>query len=302
MLKLSIHTMIKEIKAKSILSSRKDPDPWFGCKYNMNLYRGCEHRCIYCDSRSECYRIENFEDVLVKANAIDLLRDELPRKRIKGSIGFGAMSDPYTFAEKKYRLTRKSLKVIAEYKFPIHMLTKSDMVLEDLEILREISKEFAAISFTVTTGDDDLASKVEPHAPRPSERFKAMKKLADAGIYTGVTMMPILPFIEDTEENFTDIVKQCKDHGGQYIIGAIGMTLRDRQREYYYKKLDEDFPGVKQKYIDNFGYSYSVRPLNHKRLQEAFLEACEKYGIETEIEIYEPRKVGKGEQPRLLEA
>jgi len=169
--------MIKEINAKVILNPVKQPDDWFGLKYNMNLYRGCQHQCIYCDSRSECYQIENFSDVLVKVNAIDLLRDELSRKRVKGTIGTGSMNDPYMPLEAKRNLTGQALQVIAEYHFPVHIVTKSDLVLKDLDTLHEINRVYAAVSFTITTTDDQLGKKLEPGAPRVSERLAAMKIL-----------------------------------------------------------------------------------------------------------------------------
>ena len=147
--------MIKEITAKVLLSPVKQPDDWFGLKFNMNLYRGCQHQCIYCDSRSECYQIENFKDVLVKVNAIDLLRDEISRKRVKGTIGTGSMNDPYMPLEAKRELTRGALQVIADFLFPVHIVTKSDLVLRDLDLLRTIHQVYAAVSLTITTADDD---------------------------------------------------------------------------------------------------------------------------------------------------
>ena len=162
--------MIKEITAKTLLSSAKQPDPWFGIKYTMNLYRGCQHQCIYCDSRSECYQIEDFDhDVLVKANALDLLRDELPRKRVKGTVGTGSMNDPYMPLEAKLNLTGRALEIIADYRFPVHVITKSDLVVRDADILADIGRVYAAISFTITAADDDLSRRLEPGAPpRPS--------------------------------------------------------------------------------------------------------------------------------------
>jgi DNA repair photolyase len=152
--------MIKEIQAKTLLSHIKQPDTWFGLKYNMNLYRGCEHQCIYCDSRSECYQIEKFSDVLVKVNAIPLLRKELASKRVKGTIGTGSMSDPYTHAERRYNLTGQALGIIAEFGFPVHIITKSDMILKDLETLRDINRALAVVSFTITTTDDELGKSL----------------------------------------------------------------------------------------------------------------------------------------------
>lgn len=281
---------IHEIHAKTMLSSAKHPDPWFGCKYNMNLYRGCQHQCIYCDSRSECYQIENFSDILVKVNAIDLLKKELPSKRLIGTIGFGAMSDTYMPIEKKYKLTRQALELVRENGFGIHIVTKSNLVERDIDLLKDIGKVYAAISFTITTTDDVLAAKIEPGAPSPSERFAAMKKLSDAGIYTGVTLMPLLPFIEDTEENIGSIVQKTKEAGGQYFIPGFGMTLRDRQRAYYYKRLDELFPGLKQKYIEAFGSSYSCSLPHTKALYKYFYSLCQKHKVATKIKIFEPVK------------
>jgi DNA repair photolyase len=157
-----------------MLSHVKQPDTWFGLKYNMNLYRGCQHQCIYCDSRSECYQIENFSDILYKENAIELLENELARKRVKGTIGTGSMNDPYMPVEKKLKLTRRALELIARFRFPVHIITKSDLVLRDLDLLQRINEVYTAVSFTITTADDQLAKKLEPGASPPSARFRAM--------------------------------------------------------------------------------------------------------------------------------
>ncbi len=234
---------IREIQAKVLLAHVKQPDTSFGLKYNMNLYRGCQHQCIYCDSRSECYRIENFKDVLVKVNAVELLRKELACKRVKGTVGTGSMHDPYMPAEKTIGLTGRALEVIAEFRFPVHINTKSDLILKDLDTLSEINRVHASVCLSITTGEDDLGKKVEPGAPLVSARFRAMEVLAARGIHVGVAMMPILPFIEDNEENITTIVEKTHEHGGTFIIPWFGMSLRDRQRAYYYEKLDKLFPG-----------------------------------------------------------
>ncbi len=289
--------MIQDIQAKVLLSSVKQPDPWFGIKYNMNLYRGCQHQCIYCDSRSECYQIENFADILVKVNAIDLLRKELARKRIKGTIGTGSMNDPYMPLEAKLNLTERALKVIAEFRFPVHVITKNALVLRDVEMLREIGREYAAVSFTVTTADDELGKKLEPGASLVSERFKAMQALASNGILTGITMMPILPFIEDNEENISQIVTRAHECGAAYIIPALGMTLRDRQRAYYYDQLDQLFPGLRRKYEERFGDRYSCSVPNAAKLDPVFRDLCSRYGIATRMPTYVPQA---GTQMRLL--
>ncbi len=280
--------MIHEVTAKTLLSSSKRPDPWFGIKYTMNLYRGCQHQCIYCDSRSECYQIENFADVLVKVNAIDLLKKELPRKRVKGTIGTGSMSDPYLPLEATRRLTAQALEVIAEQQFPLHVLTKSDLVVRDVETLRHVAQVYAAISFTITTADDELGRKVEPGAPLVSRRFAALSKLAEAGLLTGVLMMPILPFIEDNPENITAIVTRAKACGASYILASFGMTLRDRQRAYYYAQLDRLFPGLRRQYEQQFGARYSAAARTAKRLEQIFTEACERHGLATRMPFYEP--------------
>ena len=280
----------REIQAKVLLSSTAHPDTIFGCRYTMNLYRGCQHHCIYCDSRSECYGIDRFdEQVLVKANAIDLLRDELSRKRIKGPISLGSMNDPFMPLEAKLNLTRRALAVIAEFRFPVHIITKSALVLKDLAILRQIACTYASVSFTITTTDDDLAAKIEPGASRPSARLRAMRILADHGIQTGTTMMPILPFIEDTEKNIESIVAQTASAGGTYIIPWFGMTNRNRQRAYYYAQLDKHFPGIRQQYERTFGNRYHCESPRAPKLWQVFEEACRRHGIAARIPLYPPQ-------------
>jgi DNA repair photolyase len=279
--------MIKPIQAKVILSHVKQPDTWFGLKYSMNLYRGCQHQCIYCDSRSECYQIEKFSDILYKENAIELLENELARKRVKGTIGTGSMNDPYMPVEAKLELTRRALELIARFRFPVHVITKSDLVLRDLDLLRRINEVYTAVSFTITAADDQLAKKLEPGASLPSARLRAMKILADNGILTGVTMMPILPFIEDNEDNIRQIITQAHEHGAAYILPSFGVTLRDRQRSYYYDKLDRHFPGLRQTYERQFGQQYFTPANNYERLKMLFDELCRQYGIANRIRSYQ---------------
>jgi len=280
--------MIKEIQAKVMLAHLKQADDWFGLKYNMNLYRGCQHQCIYCDSRSECYRIENFNDVLVKVNAIELLRQELGSKRVKGTVGTGSMHDPYMPAEARFNLTGRALQVIAEFRFPVHINTKSDLILKDLDTLCQINHVHASVCFSITTADDDLGKKLEPGASLVSRRFKAMQALAARGIHVGVAMMPILPFIEDNEENITAIVRETHRHGGTFILPWFGMSLRDRQRAYYYAKLDQLFPGLRQKYERRFGNRYDCPANDAQRLAEHFRGLCAEYGLATRVKRYDP--------------
>jgi DNA repair photolyase len=280
--------MIREITAKVLLNPVKQADDWFGLKYSMNLYRGCQHQCIYCDSRSECYQIENFSDVLVKANAIDLLSAELSRKRVKGTIGTGSMNDPYMPLEAQRNLTRQALQVIADFRFPVHIITKSDLVLRDLDILHTISQVYAAVSLTITTADDALGKKIEPGAPRVADRFKAIQSLADNGILTGVILMPVLPFLEDNVENIRQIVTQAHQAGAAYIIPCFGMTLRDRQRDYYYRKLDKLFPSLRGEYEKQFGHQYHVPANNAVELEREFRALCDRFGLATCIPQFNP--------------
>jgi len=281
--------MIKRIQAKSILSPLRGKgfDP-FGIAYNMNIYRGCQHQCIYCDSRSNCYQIEDFSDILVKENAIDLLRQELASKRKKQTIGTGSMNDPYMPVEKELGLTRQALEWIYRYQFPLHIITKSNMVVRDLDILRNISNVYAAISFTITTNDDDLSKKIEPGAPVSSERFEAMKVLSAAGIYTGIIISPVLPWITDSVENISDLLSHAHQVGAKYALMWPGLTQRHGQRDWFYKKLDEDFPGLKEKYIDRFGNTYECDSPNAEILNKVYYQICSKLRLATQMKFYKP--------------
>lgn len=266
------------------MSHVKQPDYWFDLKYNMNLYRGCQHQCIYCDTRSECYQIKDFDhEILYKENAIELLRKELASKRLKGTIGLGSMNDPYQPVERKLQLTHQALEVISEFGFPLHIITKSDLVLHDIEILKQINKIYATVSFTITTTDDDLAKIIEPGAPLPSQRYHAMKVLSENGIQVGISMMPILPFIEDNSENISAIEEKASSAGVSYIIPSFGMTMRDRQRSHFYEKLEQHFPGLKQKYIRKFGGNYSCSANNYQELKAIFEKKCKEFEISPKI-------------------
>ncbi len=279
--------MIHEIQAKTLLASVRGSDRIFGLKDNLNLYRGCPHQCIYCESRSECYGIEDFTDTLVKVNAPELLARELARQRVKGPIGTGSMSDPYNPVEARYQLTRRVLAVIARFGFPVHIITKSDLVVRDSDLLVEINRAQAAVCFTITTTDDALARQVEPGAPPPSARLVAMQALAARGIPVGTSLMPVLPFLEDNEDNITAVVRQTAAHGGAFVIPWFGMSLRDRQREWYYRELDRRFPGVREKYERRYGERYDCAAPNAGRLGQAFSLACANLGLATHFPYYE---------------
>ena len=277
------------IQSKTILSRIKD-DSFFGLSYNMNLYRGCQHGCIYCDSRSACYRMDELSKIYAKENAVELLEKELSTKRLKGTIGTGSMNDPYMPVEKKLKLTRSALKVISDYRFPVHIMTKSNLVLRDLDLLLNLQGTYCAVSFTITTADDDLARIIEPHAPAPSLRFKAITELRKAGIYVGITLMPILPYINDTHTNISELVDQAKAADAQYILPYMGVTLREGSRDYYYEQLDKSFPGVKEKYIQNYGNSYGCNSPKANALYTLFYERCKLHQIPTEMQFFKPKK------------
>lgn len=268
------------ISAKTIISGYAEKNPWFGVNYNMNIYKGCCHGCIYCDSRSECYRIDNFDKVRAKENALSLIENELRAKRKKGVVGTGAMSDPYNPYEKEYKLTRGALELINKYGFGAAIATKNDLIIRDTDILKEISGHSPVlIKITITTADDDLCSKIEPNAAPSSKRFEAIRKLSEQGIFAGILMMPVLPFIEDTEENIKSITELAQKNGARFIYPAFGVTLRQNQRDWYYKKLDELFPKIKDKYIKHYGNSYECRSPKAKELFDLFRAKCNKLGI-----------------------
>lgn len=283
--------MPRYIEAKTILSTVKNkPDTYFGLSYNMNLYRGCQHNCIYCDSRSDCYQLGELSDIRIKKDAIQILERELRSKRLRGTVGFGSMNDCYMPIEREYQLTRNALQLMIKYKFPVHIITKSDLVSRDIDLLKEISKIYAAVSLTITTTDDSLSRIIEPNAPISSERFEALRQLSAAGIYCGITFMPILPYINDTSENVTEMVKRAADCGVKYILPAFGLTIRDGQREYMYQQFDKHFPTLREKYTAEFGNNYNCPSPKANELYNLFYKLCKEKGISTQMNFYKPEK------------
>lgn len=289
--------IVREIQAKTLLGTVPQPDSYFGLKYNFNLYRGCQHQCIYCDSRSSCYQIEDFgHEILVKANALELLEKELARKRVRGTIGTGSMNDPYMPLEADRNLTCGALQIIARHGFGVHIITKSDLVVRDIEVLQAIGRVYAAVTFTITCADDQLAKKLEPGAPASSARFRAIQSLSARGIYTGVSLMPLLPFIEDNEKNLAEIVERAAQAGARYIIPGFSVTLRDRQRDYYYDQLDHWFPGMRKRYEQTYGERYGCAPPNCQRLRKFFEDLCARVNLPIGMDTYQARQAW---QPRL---
>ena len=275
---------VSTVPAKNIVFKVKKPNSWFGAEYNMNIYRGCSHGCIYCDSRSDCYRNDDFDVVKVKEDALRKIRDDLSRKILRGVVATGAMSDPYNPIERELKLTRNALELINAFGFGVAIDTKSTLVTRDKDILRDIREHSPVIvKMTVTTADNEVCSKIEPDAETSEKRFEAIRELSDVGIFCGILMMPILPFINDTEENIVRIVKSAAEAGARFIYPATGMTLRRGNREYFYEKLDESFPGVKDKYIKYYGTRYQCSSPKSKTLWQVIKNECGKHNILTDM-------------------
>lgn len=259
-------------KVKGILSA----------KNGMNLYRGCSHGCIYCDSRSHCYQMDHaFEDIEVKENAIELLEHTLKHKRKKCMIGTGSMSDPYMPIEANLQYTRASLELAVRYGFGFSLITKSDLVLRDLDLLQAINEQTkCVVQMTLTTADDALCRILEPNVCTTSKRMEALMKLKEAKIPTVVWLCPILPFINDTMENLTAILDACVKAKVVGIMNfGMGVTLREGNREYFYEQLDRFFPGMKQRYQNTYGNNYVLTSPHHKQLMKYFYQTCQKHQI-----------------------
>lgn len=260
------------VKAKGILSPSN----------GMNIYRGCSHGCIYCDSRSKCYGMNHaFEDIEVKENAIELLEGSLRRKRKRCMIGTGSMSDPYIPLEARLEYTRRALLLIEKYGFGVALQTKSCLVLRDLDVLKRINgKTKAVVQMTLTTADEALCKIIEPDVSTSKERFEALKILRDNGIPTVVWLCPVLPYINDTRENIRQILEMCVEAEVRGVICfGMGLTLREGNREYFYRQLDKSFPGLKERYMREFGYQYAVNSPRSNELMRSFHRVCEANGI-----------------------
>lgn len=260
------------ISAKSILSAQN----------GMNLYRGCTHGCIYCDSRSVCYGMEHaFEDVAVKENALILLEAALKRKRRRCMIATGSMSDPYMPLEKELRMTRRAAELVCRYGFGFTVITKSDLILRDLPLLEQINQQSkCVVQMTLTNTDDRLSRILEPNVCTTTQRVQVLKAMRDAGIPTVVWMTPFLPFLNDTRENVMGLAEMCAAAGVRGIVCfGIGMTLREGNREYYYQQLDRHFPGLREQYIRYYGDAYEIVSPHHTALMRELCDFCEQHGI-----------------------
>ena len=267
------------VDARGILSARN----------GMNIYRGCTHGCIYCDSRSRCYGFTHpFEDIEVKRNAPALLEQKLRSKRKKCMIGTGAMCDPYLHCEEELRLTRACLEIIDRYGFGVSVLTKSDRILRDMDLLGSIQDKSKAVAqMTLTTRDDRLCRIIEPEVCVTSRRLEVLRTMKEAGIPTVVWMTPLLPFINDTKENLEGILEGCLEAGVKGILCfGMGLTLREGNREYFYQALDRHFPGLRREYQRRYGNAYELPSPRHSELQHIFDDTCAKAGI-----LYRPEDI-----------
>lgn len=265
--------------AKAILQSipygGAESGDFFARDYNMNLYRGCSHGCIYCDARSVCYRLERPAEVRAKEGALDILHGELRQKRRPGIVGLGGMSDGYNPEEETELLTRGALALLAQYSFGIGITTKSPLVARDGDLLRAIQRNAPAhVTFSITTADDALARIIEPGVAPSSERFRAMRALADAGIPVGMWLNPVLPFLTDSDENIERLLQMAQESGARYAITHYGMTLREGNREHFYAALDRHFPGMKRRYADAYGLSYMVPSPRAEALMTLYTKRC----------------------------
>ena len=269
------------IPAKHILIRSKST-AWFGTDHTMNLYRGCCHGCLYCDSRSSCYQNPDFDTVKAKADALRLLRDDLARKAKPAFISMGAMSDPYNPFERELCLTRHALELIHAYGCGVAAATKSDLIVRDAGLYRDIQSQAPVIcKLTVTTADDALAAKIEPRAPSPSRRLAAVEGLAKEGIFTGVLLMPVLPFVEDSWENVRSVTEAAARAGAKFVYAAFGVTMRDGQRDYFLDGLDRAFPGrgLGEKYRARYGLRYQCTSPRARALWEQFSALCRELGL-----------------------
>ncbi len=262
------------VDAKGILSPHN----------GMNIYRGCSHGCIYCDSRSRCYNFTHpFEDIEVKRNAPELLERALQSKRRRCMIGTGSMCDPYLHCEQQLGLTRRCLELIDRYEFGVSILTKSDMILRDIDLLESINRKAkCVVQVTMTTFDEKLCAIVEPNVCTTRRRYEVLKAMQERGIPTVVWLCPILPWINDTADNINGILDYCADAGVYGLMHfGVGMTLRDGDREYYYAALDRHFPGLKRRYIQHYGSAYELASPNGEKLMKLLEERCAQHGIVT---------------------
>lgn len=268
------------IKTSTIMTKSNQGRKWFGIDYRMNLYRGCSFGCIYCDSRSDAYHIDNFDEIQSKVDALKILEEELSSKHFKGVVSFGTLSDPYNDKEKNLKITRGALELIKKYGFGVSIDTKSDLILRDIDLLKDIQKNNnVIIKISISTTDDKLASILEPNVISSTKRFEVLETLRENGIYAGILLVPVLPFVTDTLDNIRDSVKKSYEHKANFIYTKMGVTLRKKVREYYYQSIDKLYKGISNDYEAVYENRTTCNPLKYKDLLELFINECNKYHL-----------------------
>ena len=279
------------VPAKTIVTKNKST-AWFGAEYNMNIYRGCCHGCIYCDSRSDCYHVEDFSRVRAKQDALAIIRGDLARRVKTGVVATGAMSDPYNPFEKELTLTRRALELVSAYGYGVAIDTKGDLICRDIDILQEIRASSPVLcKLTITTPHDGLAAKIEPAAPSPGARFAALSQLSSAGLFAGVLLMPVLPFLTDGGDDILLLVRRAAESGARFIYPSFGVTMRAGQREYFLRAADRLFPAengraLGERYRSRYGSRYFCASPATGALWDTFVAECRKYGL-----LYEMRDI-----------
>lgn len=265
-----------------LLPARADAGAFFRGDWTLNLYRGCNHGCIYCDSRSVCYHMEDFDHVRAKRDCLTALETELRGKRRAGVVCMGAASDAYNALEKEKQLTRGALQLLRRYGFGVMIPTKSELIARDAAVLGDLARsQYCCVAFSITTADDQLASLLEPGAPEPTRRWAALRALSDAGVTAGVWLNPMLPFLTDTEENIREAVRRTAQAGGRFVLCHFGMTLREGDREYFYAALDAQprFAGIREQYVRQFGLNYLCPSPKAEALEQCLRMECAREGL-----------------------
>jgi len=289
---------MEQIDAKTIVTNGGPGRDYLQAEYVMNIYRGCNHGCIYCYARSNYYeKTDNFDNIRAKKNALQIIRDDLRRKVKPGVVLTGGVSDPYNTYEAEQKLTRNALELINAFEFGVCIITKSVLVTRDTDILQDINSHSpTSVNFSITCADDEMCKKIEPSVSTTTDRFKAMEHLAANDIITGLLIDPVIPYITDTKENVQELVKKAKHHGVRYAYISTLVTMADVQREYFYSKAEKHYPGIAEKYKQKYKNYYRCRSPHSKKLWEAFAETCEKEGL-----IYDMRAANhliRGKQKR----
>ncbi|MCL2575496.1 MAG: radical SAM protein [Defluviitaleaceae bacterium] len=269
------------IDAKTIVTNGGSDNYYLQTEYVMNIYRGCSHGCIYCYARSNYYeKTDDFDNIRAKKDALQIIRDDLRRKVKTGVVLTGGVSDPYNPKEAKYRLTRNALELINAYEFGICIITKSGLVVRDIDILQDITEHSpASVNFSITASDDDVCKKIEPFVSSTSSRFKAIEHLAKNGIVSGVLIDPVIPYITDAVDNVRELVKKAKHHGAKYAYISTFVTMADVQREYFYQEAEKYYCGISEKYMQRYKNYYRCHSPYKKKLWDVFAETCEKEGL-----------------------